>query len=69
MKYLRRICAGFLLILALSIPALAGDIASPGFTDGPQESPGATDPGETQGPGYLGDISSPGIAIILALLP
>jgi hypothetical protein len=32
MKQLRQLCIGFVLILALSIPAFAGDIPSPGVT-------------------------------------
>src|ERR1041384_4386983 len=59
MKNLRRICLGFLLIVALSAPAFAGDIQTPGFA-GPQESPGITGPQES--PGLTGDIQAPGFA-------
>ncbi len=58
MKHLRQICLGFFLILALSITAFAGEISTPGFTDGPQESPGVTGPQES--PGVTGDITCPG---------
>jgi hypothetical protein len=66
MKQLRRTCLGLLMLLALSVPALAGDIPSPPAPAGPQESPGLT--GEIPNPpsangimpnGDGGDISSP----------
>ena len=56
MKNLRKICAAFVLVMALSITAFAGEISTPG---GPQESPGVT--GETQFPGITGQQESPGI--------
>jgi hypothetical protein len=75
MKHLRRICGGLLLVLALSVPTLAGDMSGPGVTDGPQESPGVMGPQESPGvagdiqmPGLAGDILIPGIGLILALL-
>ncbi len=76
MKNLRRICAGLLLIFALSVPALAGEMDFPGITDGPQESPGVTGPQESPGitgemstPGFAGDIWTPGISLLSSLLP
>jgi hypothetical protein len=59
MKNLRQICLGLSLILALSASAFAGDILTPGFTAGPQESPGIT--GDILTPGITGNISTPGI--------
>ena len=75
MKHLRRICGGFFLVLALSIPAFAGEIPS---TDSPAPSvagdihttdrpaPGVA--GEISCPGIAGVIGSPGINLILSLL-
>lgn len=81
MKHLRQLGLGFFLILALSIPVFAGDIHTPGFTDGPQESPGVTgetpDPGiihvpglagEIDTPGINGDMGAPGLALIFSIL-
>lgn len=69
MKHLRRICGGFLLVIALSIPAFAGETATPpGETASP---PGQTQtpPGETNSPpGITGDILGPGISLIISIL-
>ena len=74
MTNLRTICLGFLLILALSATAFAGDIGCPGI-DGPQESPGITGPqespgltGDIQAPGFAGDIPFPGIDLLVEIL-
>lgn len=48
MKRLRRLCAGTLLVLALSVPALAGEIPNP---------PGVA--GDTQFPGVAGQMETP----------
>ena len=66
MKHLRQICLGFFLVLTLSIPAFAGDVQAPAFTDGPTETPGIT--GEMGTPGITGEILTPGINVILALI-
>lgn len=47
MKQLRRTCLGLLMLLALSVPALAGDMLTPPVA-GPQE-----------GPGLRGDMGTP----------
>lgn len=77
MKHLRQIFLGFSLVLALSVPAFAGDvqapartcvvgdISCPGIAD-PQESPGVT--GNISTPGITGEILTPGISLILAAL-
>ena len=65
MKQLLRICAGLILVLALSLPAFAGPQESPGIT-GPQESPGLT--GDIQAPGFTGDIPFPGLLSAFASL-
>ena len=62
MKHLRRICVGFLLVIALSIPAFAGETSCP---PGQTETP----PGETHSPpGITGDILGPGFDLILSIL-
>ena len=71
MKHLRQIFPGFLLVLALSFPAFAGDIHIPGRTGDVQapalicvagdiSCPGIAGPQES--PGVNGNISTPGIA-------
>jgi hypothetical protein len=50
MKQLRRTCLGLLMLLALSVPALAGDMGCPPVA-GPQESPG-----------LAGEMSTPPVA-------
>lgn len=71
MKNLRQICLGLSLILALSMPAFAGETQTPPFTcvageigcpgiTGPQESPGIT--GDISTPGVRGEIPTSGIA-------
>ena len=57
MKQLLRFCAGLILVLALSLPAFAGEIPTP--PAGPQESPGVTGPQES--PGFTGDVQFPGV--------
>lgn len=59
MKHLRRLGTGFLLMLALSLPAFGGEIHG-GAADGTPESPGTT--GEIKMPGITGEISCPGTA-------
>ena len=68
MKQLRQFCLGTLMVLALSITALAGDISMPGVTNGTQESSGITvhipcpgAAGEMQN-GITGDMPTPGAA-------
>jgi hypothetical protein len=58
MKQLLRICAGLILVLALSLPAFAGEILTPPVA-GPQESPGVMGPQES--PGFAGDMGAPGL--------
>ena len=80
MKHLQRIGAGFLLIIALSIPALAGNTQGPGNPGETQTPPGETQtppcitgetacpPGETQGASITGDILGPGLISLIASL-
>jgi len=72
MKHLRHLSLGLLLVLALSIPAFAGETPC-GLTDGPQESPGLTGeipfPGITgpqESPGIVGDIQTPGLSFLFS---
>jgi hypothetical protein len=58
MKQLRQFCLIFLMALALSIPAFAGDMQN-GVT-GETQFPGIT--GDMSGPGVTGDVLMPGIA-------
>jgi hypothetical protein len=58
MKHLRQLCAGLLLVLALSANALAGDILTPGVT-GTAESPGYT--GVAESPGFAGIMDTPSV--------
>ena len=75
MKHLQRIGAGALLIIALSVPALAGETHTPpGETATPPgetaSPPGETQspPGATQGSNITGDIFGPGfIGLIVSL--
>lgn len=50
MKHLYRICAGVVLMLALSIPAFAGQIPCGGITDPP---PPPTETATTEGDGQI----------------
>jgi len=83
MKNLRRICCGLLLVLALAIPAFAGETsAPPGETSTPPgemnspPGPGLTMTvlGETQGPSIqqeadlAGDILTPGLSLVISFL-
>ena len=84
MKNFRRLCFAVVLAAVFTVPALAGDIASPGAPApgdghspgasilGDVHTPGAPDPGDSHTPGAptaFGDISTPGfVAIMLALL-
>ena len=61
MKHLRRIGGGFFLVLALSIPAFAGDIHS-------TDIPGPSVAGDISCPGIAGEIGLPGINLILSIL-
>ncbi|MGB9180319.1 MAG: hypothetical protein WCB68_13890 [Pyrinomonadaceae bacterium] len=66
MKHLRQLGLGILLVLALSMPAFAGNMPISGIA-GPQESPGVT--GIIHTPGLAGDIlTPPGLAAIISLL-
>ncbi len=69
MKHLRRIGGGFLLVIALSIPALAGETACPpGETHTP---PGQTEtpPGETNSPpGITGDALTHSLSLIISII-
>ncbi|MDQ2920261.1 MAG: hypothetical protein M3R52_01405 [Acidobacteriota bacterium] len=71
MKTLKAICTAAILALALSVPAYAGEINSPGFTS---PAPGTEPaPGDISSPAATstepGDISSPAFAdILLALM-
>jgi hypothetical protein len=51
MKSMKAICTATILALALTMPAYAGDINSPGVAA----------PGGTQTPGVAGDIHTPGV--------
>jgi hypothetical protein len=56
MKHLRRICASFVLLLALSMSVFAGDISTPGVA------------GETQTPpGIAGELLTPGLYSLLSI--
>ena len=78
MKNFRRLCFAVVLAAVFTVPALAGDIASPGAAAlGDTQGPAGQIPtppsaaGETHGPGVTasGDISTPGfLATLLALL-
>jgi hypothetical protein len=59
MKQLRRICGSFVLLLALSITAFAGETQTPPL---PGETHSPPDAGETQTPGMAGETQTPGIA-------
>jgi hypothetical protein len=64
MKQLKRLFAVTLLVLALGIPAYAGQIDTPGHTDPPPPPPSASVAGEIEIPStepVPGDISSPGM--------
>jgi hypothetical protein len=72
MKTLKAICTAAILALALSVPASAGDLLSPGYTAPPPPPPPESNimvdtnvSTETSAPG---DISTPGFADILWLL-
>jgi hypothetical protein len=74
MKHLRRLGGGLLLVLALSIPAFAGEVDTPGIA-GEIETPGLTGdtqetptPGDMHTPGLVGEIGIPGLSLILATL-
>jgi hypothetical protein len=65
MKHLRQVCLGLFLLLALSIPAFAGDMHAPSVTGtiecgvAGEMATGIT--GEISGPGATGDILGPGV--------
>lgn len=72
MKTLKAICTAAILALALSVPAYAGDVHTPGSPDpGDVSTPGETTPapGDIDFSGVTstdsGDIGSPGFADIL----
>jgi hypothetical protein len=65
MRRLKSLAAMLLLTLLIGVAApraFAGEMSTPGFTDGPVESPGVTGPQES--PGFAGDI----IAALIAAL-
>lgn len=77
MKYFRRFCFAMVLTAMVTVPALAGDVHTPG-RDGETQCPPATDPGDIHTPGAPdpgdghspgapspGDIDMPGLAAIL----
>jgi hypothetical protein len=61
MNQLRNLCAGLLLLLALSVPAFAGEILTPPGAAGPTEVPGRAD-GTAESPGVAGDMHTPSAA-------
>ena len=72
MKTLKAICTAAILALALSVPAYAGDMQTPGCANpGDISTPGETTaaPGDIDSPAVTstdpGDIGSPGFADIL----
>ena len=71
MKTIKAICTAAILALALTVPAYAGDISTPGVvcTAGEIGCPGAAVAGEAQTPGITstvaGEISTPGLLDIL----
>ena len=71
MKTLKAICTAAILALALSVPAYAGDILTPGFT-APPPSPESNSTGDMSVPtatsSALDDMSTPGFADILWVL-
>lgn len=84
MKHLRRTCAGFFLLLALSMTAFAGDITNPpvageinipgvaGDMGTPPVAGGMSTP-SVEGdipspPGVTGDILTPGINLLVSIL-
>lgn len=62
MKDLRRLCAGFVLTLALALPALAGQIPCPGVAP-PPPPPATSETATTEG-----HIPCPGAADVIAAL-
>lgn len=62
MRTVKSICTATILVLALSLPALAGDISSPGVT-APEPTP--TPEEEAGTTTVTGDISSPGVMEII----
>lgn len=66
MKRMKAICTATILALALSIPAFAGEISTPGVASpGEIGTPGASVAGEIGSAGVLGEISTPGLLNIL----
>ncbi len=72
MKTLKAICTAAILALALSVPAYAGDLLSPGVTSPPPPPPPTNITVEINMPTAtspdLGDIITPGFADILWVL-
>ena len=64
MKTLKAICTAAILALALTVPAYAGDVHTPGFTAPPTTE--SSEPAAT--PSDLDDMSVPGLADILLVL-
>lgn len=62
MKDLKRLCAGFVLTLALALPALAGQIPCPGAAPPPPPPESATEATAK------GDMSAGLMAVLLSLL-
>jgi hypothetical protein len=65
MKHLRQFCSGFVLVLILSVPAVAGEIQFPGVA-GIMQQPVVA--GDIPCPGIMGNIECPGLNLILSLL-
>jgi hypothetical protein len=76
MKYLGRVCSVLVLVTALSLPALAGDILIPGCTQPPSKSSATTTSDAAEACDLeMGDILIPGAVLdpateaALSLLP
>jgi hypothetical protein len=65
MQSLRQLCACFVLVLAFSLPAVAGEIQYPGVA-GIMQQPVVA--GDIPCPGIMGQIECPGLNLILSLL-
>ncbi len=72
MKTFKTICTAAILALALSVPASAGDVYTPGYTEPPPPPPPVNMTVETNMPtatsSDLGDINTPDFADILWVL-
>jgi hypothetical protein len=68
MKSLKAICTATLLVLILSVPALAGEIGSPGAPSPSPAPPCSTDSSACPSDANPGEIGSPGLADLLLAL-